>query len=285
MKITQPDRNVLDVHIPCSSTQTGSVMLMSDVHFDSIKCDTNLFDKHLSIAQEAKAPVLIGGDLFDAMQGHDDPRRSLDELKKEYKHENYLDLIVLDVAKTLLKYKVPYIIGMGNHESAVQKKVNTNLIERLCFAINTSGGKAFSMGYWGFLRLLFNYEKGKTHRVKTLYWHHGAGAAAPITKGVLDTVRQSSYLPDADVIVNGHNHQQYVLTLNRIRLGINGVPYEEYQHFVRTPGYKKAGLVAGDRHGFDIEKVPAPTTRGCVRLDYEFKKNEGVNLIPVALLS
>ena len=285
MKITQPDRNVLDLNISCSSTQKGSIMCMSDVHFDSIKCDTNLFEKHLAMAEEYKAPVLIGGDLFDAMQGHDDPRRSLDELKKEYKHENYLDLIVLDVAKTLLKYKVPYIIGMGNHETAVQKKVNTNLTERLCFALNTTGGKAYSMGYWGFLRLQFNYEKGKTHRTKVLYWHHGAGANAPVTRGVLDTVRQSSYLPDADVIMNGHNHQEYVLTLNRIKLGINGVPYEEYQHFIRTPGYKKHGLISGDKHGFDIEKMPAPTTRGCVRLDYGFRKNEGVDLSPTAVLS
>jgi hypothetical protein len=133
--------------------------------------------------------------------------------------------------------------------------------------------------------LQFVYEKGKAHRVKVLYWHHGAGANAPITKGVLETGRQSSYMPDADVIMNGHNHQQYALPIPRIRLGINGVPYEEYQYFVRTPGYKRAGLVAGDRHGFDIEKAPAPTTRGCVRLDYEFKKNEGVNITPVALLS
>jgi hypothetical protein len=43
--------------------------------------------------------------------------------------------------------------------------------------------------------------------------------------------------------------------------------------------------VFGDRSGFDIEKVPAPTTRGCVRLDYTFRKNEGVDIIPIALLS
>lgn len=285
MKLTQPSRNVLDLNISCSSTQTGSVMCMSDIHFDSIKCDTSLFEKHLSIAEEAKAPVLIGGDLFDAMQGHDDPRRSLKELKKEYKQENYYDLIVLDAAKTLLKYKVTYILGLGNHETAVLRKCNTNLIERLAHDLNVRGGKAWSMGYWGFLRLLFDYEKGKTHRLKTVYWHHGAGANAPVTKGVLETGRQSSYMPDADVIMNGHNHQQYTLPIARIRVGINGVPFEDIQHFIRTPGYKKAGLIAGDRCGFDIEKMPAPTPRGCVRLDYEFRKNEGVNLTPIALLS
>ena len=285
MKITQPDRNVLDLNISCSSTQKGSIMCMSDVHFDSIKCDTNLFEKHLAMAEEYKAPVLIGGDLFDAMQGHDDPRRTMEELKKEYKQDSYYDALVLDVAKTLMKYKITYIIGMGNHETSVLKKSNTNLIERLVHDINMRGGRAYSMGYWGILRLQFVYEKGKARRVKVLYWHHGAGANAPITKGVLETGRQSSYMPDADVIMNGHNHQQYTLPIPRIRLGINGVPYDDYQHFIRTPGYKKGGLIAGDRYGFDIEKMPAPTPRGCVRLDYEFRKNEGVDLSPTAVLS
>lgn len=285
MKISQPDRNVIDLALKCKSTDEGSIVLMSDVHFDSIKCDVPMFERHLSMAEEYKAPVIIGGDLFDAMQGHDDPRRSLEELKKEYKHENYLDLIVIDVAKTLLKYKVPYFIGMGNHETSVQHKVNTNLIERLCYAINEGGGQAISMGYWGFFRLIYQYNNGMAAYRKQLYWHHGSGAAAPITRGVLETVRQSSYLPDADVIMNGHNHQEYVLTLNRIKVNEAGIPFEEYQHFVRTPGYKKAGLVSGDRFGFDIERHPAPTTRGCVRLDWRFHKNKGVDFSPVAVLN
>lgn len=284
MKISQPDRNVIDLTIKCAAQSAGSIMLMSDVHFDSIKCDVPMFERHLAMAEQCKAPVIIGGDLFDAMQGHDDPRRQLDELKKEYKHENYLDLIVEDVAKTLLKYNVTYFLGLGNHETSVQSKVNTNLIERLSQKLIDNGGHAVSMGYWGFFRLKFLYEKGTTIWKKHLYWHHGSGAAAPITRGVLETVRQSSYLPDADVVMNGHNHQEYVLTLNRIKVNDAGVPYEEYQHFVRTPGYKKAGLVSGDRHGFDIERHPAPTTRGCVRLDWTFSKNKGVDFTPVAVL-
>lgn len=284
MKISQPDKNVIDLAIKCKAIDNGSIMLMSDVHFDSIKCDVPMFEKHLTMAEEYKAPVIIGGDLFDAMQGHDDPRRSLEELREEYKHQNYLDLIVIDVAKTLLKYNLTYFIGMGNHETSVQNKVNTNLTERLCYAINQGGGNATSMGYWGFFRLIFGYDNGRASFRKHLYWHHGSGAAAPITKGVLETVRQSSYLPDADIILNGHNHQEYVLTLNRIKVSSVGVPYEEHQHFVRTPGYKKAGLVSGDRFGFDIERHPAPTTRGCARVDWLFHKNTGVTFRPVAIL-
>lgn len=285
MKISQPDKNVIDLTTNCKSQEDGTIVLMSDVHFDSIKCDVPMFEKHLAMAEELKAPVIIGGDLFDAMQGHDDPRRSLDELKKEYKHENYLDLIVLDVAKTLSKYKLQYFIGMGNHETAVQSKVNTNLTERLVYAINQAGGRAVSMGYWGFFRLFYKYDNGKASYRKLLYWHHGSGASAPITRGVLETVRQAAWLPEADIVMNGHNHQEYVLTLNRIKVSNAGIPYEDYQHFVRIPGYKKSGIIAGDRFGFDAERHPAPTTRGCVRLDWHFNKNVGVTFTPVAILN
>jgi len=257
---------------------------MSDVHFDSIKCDVALFEQHLAMAESLNAPVLIAGDLFDAMQGHDDPRRSLEELKHEYKHDNYLDLLVLDVAKTLLKYKVTYIIGMGNHESKVQEKMNTNLTERLCYAVNTGGGHSYSMGYWGFIRFSFKYKKGTSVWKKIMYWHHGLGGNSPVTKGVIDSNRQAVYLPEADIVVNGHNHQQYTLPIPRYKLANNGVPYQENQWHVRTPSYKMSGLLAGDRTGFDVEKHPAPAPRGCVRIDWHFEKNDGVRITPIALL-
>lgn len=289
MKFERPNASVLDIVHKIKSKDTKHLYAMSDIHFDSVKCDLALLDKHLSAAAETKSPVLIGGDLFDVMQSHDDPRRSLEELREEYKHESYLDLVVLDAAKFLSKFNVPYIIGMGNHETAVLRKNNTNLIERLVYALNTTGGEAYSMGYCGFIRMNFQYEKGEERCSRTLYWHHGSGAAAPVTRGVIDTARQAAYLPDADVVINGHNHQEYVVTLNRIRLSNSGMPYEQYQHFIRTPGYKKAGLINGDMFGFDIEKMPAPTTRGCVRLDFNYSHGEKISnkldISPVALLS
>jgi len=285
MKISQPDRNVIDLTLNCKSQADGTIMLMSDVHFDSIKCDVPLFEKHLALAEENNAPVIIGGDLFDAMQGHDDPRRSLDELQKKYKHSNYMDLLVVDVAETLMKYKLQYFIGMGNHETAVQNKVNTNLTERLCHEMNTHGGRAMSMGVWGIFRLMFQYEKGATCYRKHLYWHHGYGASAPVTKGVLETIRQSSWLRVADVVMNGHNHQEYTLAFPRLNVSDAGIPYEEYQHFVRTPGYKKSGIIAGDRYGFDVERHPTPTPRGCVLLDWHFNKHTGVDFTTTALFS
>lgn len=289
MKFLRPNANVLDATVKVKSTQDFSIFAMSDIHFDSSKCDIPLLTKHLKAAEEANAPVLIGGDMFDVMQSHDDPRRSLEELKAEYKTDSYLDAVVLDAAKFLSKFKIQYIIGMGNHETVILRKNNTNLIERLCHDINTNGGEAHSMGYWGFIRVLTHYEKGNEQRSRTLYWHHGFGASAPVTRGVIETSRQAAYLPDADVVINGHNHQQYVVTLNRIRLSQTGAPYEQYQHFIRTPGYKKAGLVYGDQQGFDIEKVPAPTTRGCVQLKFHYyhgaKVDSALEITPIALLS
>ena len=42
------------------------ILLQSDVHFDSVQCDRELFAEHLQEAKRRNAWVMIAGDLFDA---------------------------------------------------------------------------------------------------------------------------------------------------------------------------------------------------------------------------
>ena len=58
-------------------------LLMSDNHHDSIYCNRDLETEHLEEAKRRNARVFIFGDFFDAMQGRFDPRRSMDELRKD----------------------------------------------------------------------------------------------------------------------------------------------------------------------------------------------------------
>ena len=119
---------------------------MSDLHFDSIKCDIDLLTKHLRLAEERNAIVDINGDIFDAMQSRDDPRRNMDELKAEYKVSHYTDALVMYAADYFLQFKVRYIFGLGNHETALIKKLNTNLIDRLAHEVRRGGGEAINTG-------------------------------------------------------------------------------------------------------------------------------------------
>ena len=283
MLIEKPDPNVVDLIYKSKSNSEVKAYLMSDIHYDSCKCDVDMFHKHLRMAEKDKAVVMINGDLFDAMQSRDDPRRDPDELKQKYKVSSYTDALVIDVSDMLSKYKVPYIIGLGNHETAVLKKLGTNLIDRVCHDLNKGGGHAFNMGYYGFARFRFHYANGGVKRSKLLYWHHGGGGSSPVTKGVISTARQAVYLPDADVVWNGHNHNEYSLTLNRVGVNTSGKIVETLQHHVRTAGYKMGGLATGSRHGYDVEKHPAPTPRGCMILSFIFTK-KAVEIRTQALL-
>ena len=73
-----------------------SVYLLSDIHFDSIKCDRKLFFKHLDRAKEENAVVLILGDLYDLMNMKFDPRGSYDSLRPELKAMAYIDEVIKD---------------------------------------------------------------------------------------------------------------------------------------------------------------------------------------------
>lgn len=261
-----------------------SVCCMSDVHFDSCKCDIRLFRDHLDEAKRRGALVLIAGDLFDAMQGKDDPRRDIEELKAQYHVSSYFDALVMDAAQFLMKdYKeLPFIFAMGNHETSVLTHNSTNLIDRLAHDIVLSGGQAISAGYYGWLRFMFSRGNG-SRSSKRLYWHHGKGASAVMSFGTLESRRQASYI-DADIFLNGHNHNAYYVPLKKIVLSDSGKQRADTVHFLRTPGYKLSGIESEQRHGYDIERHPEPTTRGCIFIEFSSTgtaKNEiGIRIEP-----
>lgn len=276
MQITRHNPASLTLEVPAGSTERLSVMLSSDIHFDSCMCDIKLFEKHLKLAEERQSPVIIAGDLFDAMQGRDDPRRSIESLKAEYKVSHYFDAIVLDASAFLRKFQVPYyIIGLGNHETSVLNKINTNLVERLCYDLRLHGQPAEAMGYWGYIRFMFRYKKGNGHSSKVLYFHHGVSNNAPVTKGTIQTARQAEYLHGADYVLNGHNHHAYVLPIQVERLNQQTMtPYTESVWYLRTPGYKMSPGDSQTTWGFGPERHRSPTPRGCMFLDMEYQHRD-----------
>ena len=272
MKLTRHNPASATLEIASDYEQNLAVMLASDVHFDSSVCDIELFEKHLQLAEEKQSPVIIAGDLFDAMQGHDDPRRSAEELKGQYHVSHYFDAIVLDASDLLRKFKVPYyILALGNHETSVLNKINTNLIERLAYDLRLHGQPAEAMGYWGYIRFMFKYKKGSAYTSKLLYYHHGTSTSAPVTKGVIQTARQGVYLHAPDIVLNGHNHHAYSMPIQVERMNAKTMtPYTETIWYLRTPGYKKSAGDSLQTWGFGAEKHRTPTPRGCMFLNMQY---------------
>jgi len=71
-------------------------------------------------------------------------------------------------------------------------------------------------------------------------YFHGSGGEAPVTRGVIQTNRQAVYLPDADIVINGHSHNSYWIPIQRERLTRDGTQYFDTQHHLRTPGYMQS---------------------------------------------
>jgi hypothetical protein len=279
MIFTQQSPVSFTLEVKAKSTHHLPMMLASDVHYDSISCDINKFTEHLKQADQEKAPVLIAGDFFDAMQGRDDPRRSPEALKEQYKVSSYFDALVQDASQFLRKFKnVPlWILAMGNHESKVLEKINTNLLERLAYDMRLQGHKAEAADYYGYLKIVFNYEFGTNAPSRMLYWYHGVSNGAPVTKGVIQVNRQSTWCKDPDIVLNGHNHQSYWMPQPVEKINqLTNIPYIDAVHYFRTPGYQLPSGATRIGRGFSAEKHRAPTLTGCIFLDMTYHKGRDI---------
>lgn len=232
-------------------------------------------------ALRRKARINIFGDWFDAMQGKYDKRRSYPLLRKEYKRDDYYDFVVKDSVRWLLPYSnLLDVMADGNHELSVLANANTNLMDRLVCGLRdrNQNCEAIHGGYGGWIRYMFSMgseiRRGTQKSIKLKYFH-GAGGEAPVTRGVIQTNRQAVYLPDADIVVNGHNHNGYYLPIVRERIGNKGKLYMDIQHHVRIPGYMQS---YGDgTTGWEVTRGGVPKPVGACWIRY-YATSETVNV-------
>lgn len=241
------------------------IFVASDIHFDSVYCNRYQFFKDLDYALEMNCDIYINGDFFDAMQGRFDPRRDMSQLRPEYRRADYYDYIVKDAANFLLPYANRIImISKGNHELSVLKNANTDLLVRLCEILSTEEHDVLIGEYGGII--MMNYEKS----IVPIKYFHGSGGEAPVTRGAIQTNRQAVFLPDFQVILNGHSHNSYWIPISRERVTNSGVHYFDIQHHVRTPGYK---MDYGDgTTGWEVTRGGVPKPVGGASLF--FKDND-----------
>lgn len=257
--------NVLNIREDAPNGWEQYVLLMSDNHHDSPQCDRKLEEKHLKEAKAKNAWILFAGDYFDAMQGRKDPRGSYNNLDPALLGDDYLDRLVKFNADFLAPFADNILmIGRGNHETGALKHYNVDLTSNLVYRLrNETKSDVRAGGYGGWVRFLFTMDKTKRFSLNMKYFH-GAGGEAPVTRGAIQTNRQAVYLPDADVVWNGHNHQGYVMMIQRERISAAGRIYQDIQWHVRTPGYLNG---YGDGSGgWAVESGMAPTPNGCVWL-------------------
>jgi len=236
------------------------VLLISDLHWDNPKCDRDLLKKHLDQAVKGNHDILINGDLFCLMQGAYDPRKSKSDIRPEHNSANYFDAII----NTAVDWFAPYahlikLVGYGNHETAILKRQETDIIERFVTLLNYKTGSAIQVGgYGGWVRYQFN-DGSNTQSFKIKYMH-GFGGGGAVTRGTIQHNRMSVNVEGADAIWMGHVHEDYEMTYTVEELTNKDTVMLRDILMIRTSAYKEE---YGDgSKGWHIERGASPKPIG-----------------------
>jgi hypothetical protein len=249
--------NVLRVEKNWEETK---VLLISDLHWDNPKCDRELLKKHLDQAVKGNHDILINGDLFCLMQGAYDPRKSKSDIRPEHNSANYFDAII----NTAVDWFAPYaqhikLIAYGNHETAILKRQETDIIERFVTLLNYKTGSAIQVGgYGGWVR--YQFSDGSSTQSFKIKYMHGFGGGGAVTRGTIQHNRMSVNVEGADAIWMGHIHEDYELTYTVEELTNKDTVMLRDILMIRTSAYKEE---YGDgSKGWHIERGASPKPIG-----------------------
>ena len=265
MKIKRISNDVTEIDL--GTVRLGEermICFSSDRHHDSLFALLDLESNHLDQARANNAIILDFGDLFDAMQTRGDPRANYALLKDKYKCAAYLDELVHHAIERYKPYADRFaVLAMGNHETAILDKLGTNLTQRLAKGL---GEHVQAMPYAGWMTIKARTPNHRVHKVN-IYYNHGSGNGGLMSFGTLDVRRMASYLQDADIIVQGHTHDCYVLPLARERLG-QKVERSLTWH-VRCPSY----LDDFASRGWTARTGKPPRVHGCIWCVLQFERD------------
>jgi hypothetical protein len=236
------------------------VLLISDLHWDNPKCDRDLLKKHLDEALKGNHDVLINGDLFCLMQGAYDPRKSKSDIREEHNVSNYFDAII----NTAVDWFAPYahlikFIGYGNHETAILKRQETDIIERFVTLLNYKCQSNVQVGgYGGWVRV--HFADGVNSKSFNIKYMHGFGGGGAVTRGTIQHNRMSVNVEGADAIWMGHVHEDYEMTYTVEFLSNQDTILQRDILMIRTSAYKEE---YGDgSKGWHIERGASPKPIG-----------------------
>jgi Icc-related predicted phosphoesterase len=244
MELTKVSRNLHTLELDKNETRLA---ILSDLHWDNPKCDRDMLKRHLDYCLKENIPVMIVGDTYCLMQGKGDRRGNKSDIRPEHNNSKYLDSIV----ETAVEWFSPYasiltVIGYGNHETAIIKHQETDLLQRFVDLMNYKNkSNIFTGGYGGWM-VIKKEVKSNTSITKTLKYFHGSGGGGIVTKGAINLTRALETYENMDVFVMGHIHENssrndvrdavqynpgkrsYELIQKEIHLAITGTYKEEY---------------------------------------------------------
>jgi Icc-related predicted phosphoesterase len=277
-------RHGKNVHELVLAGSEVKVAILSDLHWDNPHTDRELIKRHLDYCLKEEIPVMINGDMFCLMLGRGDNRRNKSDIRPEHNNARYLDSIV----ETAVEWFLPYahiikLIGYGNHETAIIKFQETDILQRFVDILNFKAGSNVQVGgYGGWLIIKQTLESTTSSFSTKIKYFHGSGGGGIVTKGAINLTRALELYEGFDVFVMGHIHENSCR--NDVRDTVESHPASGYTlkqkqlHLMLTGTYKEE---YGDgSHGWHVERgAPIKPLGGriltskCVRDSTRERKN------------
>lgn len=239
-------------------------LLLGDAHWDNPQSDHKLIKRHLDEAVERDASIAIGGDWFCAMQGKYDRRASKSKVRPEHQVDDYLDALVRTAADFLEPYADRIVLMHdGNHETAIRKMHETDLLSRLTATLyDRTGVSIMHGGYTCWLRYVFmDKAKGRACGTFTTWCVHGWGGGGPVTLGTIQGAnRMPMMAEDFDLLWTQHVHERWSAEKIRVRLNASHQVEQAVRLVCCTSTYKdEYGTGEG---GWHVETGKPPKAKG-----------------------
>ena len=272
MKLIKHGKNVHELQLE----HTNQIAMLSDLHWDNPKCDQDLLKKHLDYCKENSIPIMINGDMFCLMQGRGDNRRNKNDIRPEHNNARYLDSIV----ETAVEWFAPYadiltVIGYGNHETAIIKWQETDILQRFVDLLNLNCHSNVQTGGYGGWLIVKIMKHNKAFPFKIKYFH-GSGGGGVVTKGALNLTRALEMYEGFDVFTMGHIHENSCRNDVRdtlIYLTKNGYKVEhKYLHSMITGTYKEEYQEGA--YGWHVERAAPVKPLGGRILDLNIERKQ-----------
>jgi hypothetical protein len=281
--------------IPYKQGGSQGFRLMSDLHLGAPNVDLKLLRSELDEAKKAGDRILINGDLWDLVLTKDHKRFSGTCLHPRLHGRND---IINEAIKWAIEILSPYsnlidVIGMGNHETVIEKYSNIDPTKILVYELNRASKTKNSRhnihygGYMGFVDYRFREAcaAGKNYTAKgnrwVLYYYHGSGGSAPVTRGMIDFARKDVWV-GADCIWIGHKHNRFAdhtqriecpqcgdrLVIKDVRHVMTGAYFDTY-----TSQSQSSIMRHGRRSNYAADGGLAPQGKGGARVALKFLKS------------
>lgn len=193
-----------------SEVKEFNYFFCSDLHFGSKGQDIQALEKDFKKARERNCKIFINGDVFDLILSGD--RKRYSPSSDKYNSDNNINLHINEAFDFLSPYAdLIVLIGTGNHCTAVQKFHQMDVIQQLIWSLNTKHNTNIKHGqYSGFVLLRYHWGENGQVRTRKIYYNHGQGGAAEVTKGTIGISRHM-LTKNADIYHFGHVHQKVLL--------------------------------------------------------------------------